>query len=81
MVTLDIASPILSQLLATRLLSYPSDLLDSRREILRIQRDALIVAFGTHLPEWRFQLPSGGLSLWANLGEPISIVLAAAAES
>lgn len=79
--TLDMASPILGQLLAAQLLSNPSDLLNSRREMLRIQRDALIAALGTHLPGWQFQVPPGGLSLWANLGEPISTALVTAAES
>ncbi len=79
--TFDMASPIIDQLLAAELIRTGGDMLDYRRQMLRAQRDALVEALHSHLPDWKFQVPSGGLSLWVNLGEPISTVLVARAES
>ncbi len=77
----DMSSPVVDQLLAAELIQGGSDLLASRREKLRVQRDALITAFHVCLPEWKFQVPRGGLSLWVDLGEPVSTLLTARAES
>ncbi|KJE76275.1 2-aminoadipate transaminase [Ferrimicrobium acidiphilum DSM 19497] len=79
--TFDMASPVVDQLLAAELIRGGSDLLDSRRQMLRIQRDALVEAIHSHLPNWQFEVPCGGISLWVNLGEPISTLLTARAES
>jgi DNA-binding transcriptional MocR family regulator len=39
---------------------------------MREQRAALT----EHIPQWTWQLPPGGLSLWVDLGEPIASALA-----
>src|SRR4030095_7025122 len=42
--------------------------------------DALIEALGEMLPEWRFFVPNGGVTLWAELDGPISSALSLCAE-
>jgi DNA-binding transcriptional MocR family regulator len=52
----------------------------ARQTQLAAQRDAVAAALREALPEWRFTLPSGGVTLWAELDGPISSALARAAE-
>src|SRR5205814_5094235 len=77
----DMAGPVLDQLVAARLLRYGDAVLADRREVLRERRDVLVAALRTELPEWRFRVPAGGLSIWAELDAPISGALARAAEA
>ena len=77
--TQDMASPVIEQLIATRLLEAPGPVLAAQRRRARGQRDALERALGEHLPEWRWTTPAGGLSLWVELPEPNSEALAAQA--
>ncbi len=49
-----------------------------RRAQLRVRRDALLAAMHAALP-WRASVPAGGLSLWVDLGSPVSSTLAAVA--
>jgi DNA-binding transcriptional MocR family regulator len=77
----DMSGPVLDQLVAARLLRYGDAVLAARREELRRQRDALVAALRTELPEWRFRVPAGGLSIWVELDAPISGALSRAAES
>ncbi|MEV4348943.1 PLP-dependent aminotransferase family protein [Actinoplanes sp. NPDC049596] len=79
-VGVDMASPVLEQLVAVRLMEQSAQIVKARREELRLQRDALVTALRASLPEWRFVLPAGGVSLWAELDGPISSALARAAE-
>ncbi|XVV14640.1 PLP-dependent aminotransferase family protein [Actinoplanes sp. CA-131856] len=79
-VGVDMASPVLEQLVAVRLMHQATQIVKARREELRIQRDALVTALRTALPEWSFVLPAGGVSLWAELDGPISSALSRAAE-
>ena len=66
-VALDLGSPVLEQLVAARLLARREELWADQRTRLREQRDALADALRTELPDWRFRLPRGGLSLWCEL--------------
>src|SRR4051794_4878026 len=66
-VSLDLGSPVFEQLVATRLLGRREALWAVHRERLRAQRDALAAAMGERLPDWRFRVPAGGLSLWCEL--------------
>jgi len=66
-VALDLGSPVLEQLVAARLLADPEQHWRLQRERLRSQRDVLAGALTERLPEWRFRLPAGGLSLWCEL--------------
>ena len=73
---LDMASPVLEQLLATELLAHWDDVLASRRALVRPRRDALLRA----LPAgWTVRRPTGGLTAWVRLPAPVATRLAAAA--
>ncbi|MFE1171355.1 PLP-dependent aminotransferase family protein [Streptomyces sp. NPDC058773] len=75
-VATDMGGSVLDQLLALALLTRAGDLLPPRLEQLRRQRTALAEALAEHVPQWTWQLPPGGLSLWVDLGEPIASALA-----
>lgn len=65
----DLASPLLEQLVATRLLDAGQDVLPERRAWLRASRDALVRALHTELPDWRCTVPRAGMVLWVELPE------------
>ena len=79
-VGVDMASPVLEQLVAVRLLRQSTEIVAARRAQLRFRRDALVGVLREMLPEWRFFVPSGGATLWAELDGPISSALSRAAE-
>jgi DNA-binding transcriptional MocR family regulator len=79
-VGVDMASPVLEQLVAVRLLDQAPQIVKARREELRAAREVLISALSTYLPEWRYVLPGGGVFFWAELDGPISSALSRAAE-
>ena len=76
---LDLASPVLEQLVAVELLARWDEVLASRRTLLRPRRDALLAALAEHAPGWSVRPPHGGLSAWARLPLPLATRLAAAA--
>ena len=63
----DLGTAVLEQLVATELLRADDSVMDTRRAMVRAGRDALVTALRTHLPDWRFQVPTGGLALWCEL--------------
>jgi DNA-binding transcriptional MocR family regulator len=75
----DLASPVLEQLVALELLTDWDAVLASRRALLRERRDALLDAVTTHAPDWQVRRPRGGISAWVRLPEPVATRLAAAA--
>jgi DNA-binding transcriptional MocR family regulator len=75
---LDMAQPILDQLVAIELLSDP-DILPAQRALLRKRRDVLAARLREALPAWTFRTPAGGMALWVDLGAPISTALSLAA--
>ncbi|HTK58349.1 MAG TPA: PLP-dependent aminotransferase family protein [Sphingomicrobium sp.] len=75
----DMGSPILEQLAATALLRRPDSVLDERRQAIREQRDHLLKLVSVRLPDWRCELPPGGLSAWAEIPRPLSSALSVAA--
>ena len=79
-VGVDMASPVLEQLVAVHLLADAPAIVAARRNQLRFRRDALVAALAEQLPEWRAFVPAGGVTLWAELDGPISSALARAAE-
>ncbi|MGW5360493.1 MocR-like transcription factor YczR [Actinopolymorpha pittospori] len=72
----DLGTSVLSQLTAAELLVKQDSILAERRTVLRSRRAALVDALRTHLPQWRFAVPRGGLSLWCELEAPVSSDLA-----
>ncbi|MBT2450637.1 PLP-dependent aminotransferase family protein [Streptomyces sp. ISL-43] len=71
----DMTGSVLDQLVALPLLEGLERSLPGRLEQLREQRAALVASLERHTPEWSWQLPPGGLSLWVDLGEPVSSAL------
>jgi DNA-binding transcriptional MocR family regulator len=63
----DLGTPLLSQLLAVRLLEHRDQILAERRAELVPRRDQLCALLAEHLPEWRWTQPPGGLSVWVQL--------------
>jgi DNA-binding transcriptional MocR family regulator len=77
--TIDLASPVLEQLIVTELLDRIETITTERRTMLRERRSALVAALRRECPDWEFEIPPGGLSLWVRLGGTSSTALAAAA--
>lgn len=77
---LDLGAPILEQLVLTELLTGPDSDAHQQRERLRAQRDVLAGALTDRLPDWRFRIPAGGLSLWCELPRPVAAALAVECE-
>ncbi|MER5689372.1 PLP-dependent aminotransferase family protein [Streptomyces sp. NPDC002205] len=76
----DLGGPVVEQLLAVSLIEQSDEQHAGRVARVREQRAALAEALRHHLPQWRWQSPVGGLSLWVDLGQPIASVLAERAE-
>ncbi|MFC7220625.1 PLP-dependent aminotransferase family protein [Streptomyces polyrhachis] len=66
----DLGTPVLEQLAVGWLLETGGwdEAVALRREQARANRDAIAGALRTHLPQWRFELPRGGLTLWVRTG-------------
>ncbi len=77
---LDLATPVLEQLVAERLLQTSETVLAERRALLTSRRDALAGALRRTVPHWRFVMPRGGLCLWVELGRADALAEAAEAE-
>jgi len=78
--SLDLGAPVLEQLALLQLLGRADAVLTERRDGLRLSRNALADALVRELPEWRFEMPAGGLCLWVELPEAASSTLTAVAE-
>jgi DNA-binding transcriptional MocR family regulator len=63
----DLGTSVPSQLLAASLLDHAEAVNAARAEILRSRRAALVAALSKHLPDWSYEMPSGGVFLWARL--------------
>jgi DNA-binding transcriptional MocR family regulator len=71
----DLASPVLEQLVAVHAIERLDELVEDRCAIIRPRREALIRAIDRQLPTWRYARPAGGMFLWATLPESISTSL------
>ncbi|WP_460305320.1 MocR-like transcription factor YczR [Actinocorallia aurea] len=69
---MDIAPPVLEQLIAAELFGRIEEVRAERRTMLRESRDALVAALRARLPEWCFTVPEGGMCLWARLPVPVA---------
>ena len=72
----DFGTPVLAQLVAARLLDELDDVAARRRDELTLRLGVLTAALERWLPDWTFEPPLGGLSLWTQLPEPESAQLA-----
>ena len=73
--SIDMGGAVLDQLVAALLFEQLDDVGAARIAELVPQRDALVEALRSELPDWRFTVPQGGLSLWAELPAPLSTPL------
>ncbi|NGN65268.1 PLP-dependent aminotransferase family protein, partial [Streptomyces sp. A7024] len=66
----DLGSPVLEQLAVNWLMTGEGweSAVGLRRAQARQSRDALVAALGEQLPEWEFEVPRGGLTLWVRTG-------------
>ncbi len=71
----DISTPVLEQLVAVALLEDLDDIVAERRARFAERRDHLLAVLARELPEWRASRPTGGFSLWVDLGAPRSTAL------
>lgn len=78
--TLDLGAPVLEQLALVELLADRDEVLAARRAAVVATRDTLVSALEARLPQWRFQVPQGGLCLWVELPEALSTPLCVAAD-
>jgi DNA-binding transcriptional MocR family regulator len=67
--TADLGTPLVSQLVAARLLVHREEVAAARRATLRPRLDRLGELLQRDLPEWGWQRPGGGLSAWVELPE------------
>ena len=65
----DVASSILPQLVAVRLLPLADEVRDERRRELGGRLDDLASLLEEHVPTWEWRRPAGGVSLWVRLPE------------
>jgi DNA-binding transcriptional MocR family regulator len=77
--TLDMSTPVLEQLITARLLQDLQPIAQRRRAELRVAQEHLARLLRELFPSWNFASSPGGLSLWVDLGRPLSSRLAAAA--
>ena len=66
---LDLASPVVDQLIGVAVLREGFGVEERRRVEARAGRAALAAALREAAPEWTWQTPPGGLSLWIRLAE------------
>lgn len=63
----DLGTPIISQLLSSQLIPQRDAIAAARRLELRPKRDLLVDLLRHHVPDWRFDIPRGGLTMWLEL--------------
>jgi DNA-binding transcriptional MocR family regulator len=78
---LDLGTPILEQLILLELLPEYDRILEDRRDYLRSGRDHLVSRLAESLPNWTVPHAEGGLTVWVNLGAPVSSQLALASRN
>ncbi|SHN34873.1 PLP-dependent aminotransferase family protein [Cryptosporangium aurantiacum] len=78
--SMDLASPILEQLMAADLVPRTEEIAEIRRVWLRGSRARLRERLKLRLPSWTPNAPAGGLGFWVDLGAPIASALAISAE-
>jgi DNA-binding transcriptional MocR family regulator len=78
---LDLGTPIFEQLILLELLPQYDRILEDRKQYLRAGRDHLAARLAESLPQWSVPHVAGGLTVWANLGAPVSSQLALASRN
>jgi DNA-binding transcriptional MocR family regulator len=76
----DLGTSVLAQLVTARLLPSVGLARDRRRATLSTARDKVTATVAELLPQWRFERPAGGASLWVRLPGPGATAFAQAAD-
>jgi len=71
-VTADLSGSVLGQSLAARLLRRRQEVAQRRRRESLARLDHLSALLRDRLPEWTFEPPRGGLTLWVQLPAPVA---------
>ena len=79
--SMDIANPLLEQLVALQLLDDLDGILAERRRRLARQLQALADALAEELPGWTFAPPDGGLCVWVALDRSSTSLVGPAARA
>lgn len=74
--SVDLASPMIEQLIAAEVLAEFEPILSERVTLARARRAVLREALEAQLPDWRHEPAAGGLSLWVELPQSMSTSLA-----
>lgn len=74
--SVDLASPLIEQLIAAEVLAEFDPILSERLALARARRAVLRDALERQLPAWRHEPAAGGLSLWVELPQSMSTSLA-----
>lgn len=77
----DLGTPLMEQLVATKLIQDMPSMMASRILDLRRGRDTAIRLLKEYVPRWQVQIPDGGLCLWINTETVSSSALALAARA
>ncbi|WP_328593164.1 aminotransferase-like domain-containing protein [Lentzea tibetensis] len=72
----DLASPVLDQALAARVLPRLDEIADGRAAVMNARLDLLCDLLTEHLPDWRWRRPDGGSALWTELPDTDARVFA-----
>jgi DNA-binding transcriptional MocR family regulator len=78
---LDLATPVLDQLVSIELLLAHDELVRARIEQLAANRDGLLASLATRTPLWSAARPQGGMQLWVDLAGMSSTRLAESARA
>lgn len=78
---IDLGTPVFEQLVLAALLESPESVLRQRREEALAQRDVAVAALREHCPQWKFDVPTGGLGIWCALDGPVSTRIAVVAQN
>jgi DNA-binding transcriptional MocR family regulator len=79
--SIDVSSPVLDQLIAVELIGQLDTIFAARVQELIRKRNSLQKQLALALPEWKAAEPDGGISLWIDLGAPVSTALTLLARS
>jgi DNA-binding transcriptional MocR family regulator len=63
----DLGSPLVSQLVAVKLIEQIDSIREERRRELTPRRDLVASMLDTLLPDLTYRRPAGGLSIWASI--------------
>ncbi|MBO0850141.1 MAG: PLP-dependent aminotransferase family protein, partial [Pseudonocardia sp.] len=77
--SMDISTSVLDQLVCQHLMDDMDAVLADRLPTVRSARDHLCALMARLFPGWRTVVPPGGLTLWVDLGAPVSSTLVSSA--